>query len=884
MPVLHLRLIRSALLFLALLILGNGACWAQEATKLSLSGRTLSKQDGKPVSGVILLLEFVSEGSEKPRQLTYAQSRSDGTFHLAWPKVEKAGHLQLSVRRLGYAPQVLPLRSLEGDLTLLLVPQEIRLKQVQVRSPMIRSRGDTTSYSASRLTSAATYTLEDLIKRIPALQVDKHGVIRFNDKPIEGLHIEGMNLLGGRYAVATRNLKAEDIASIDLIERFQKMKFLRGKEAGEGTILNVHLKSRSKLRPVGEVQAFGGLEQGQPQEALYGGKAMTFLARAGLQTLALAGANHGSASIASEGLEQRDEGLLGVSSLIGGVKADEVGGRSHLAKGNIGATLNGIHQLRDDEHTLRYNLGYEGTHLGTYHLSAVRQLDQGTTSHFTEEHPTQGRRHLLQSLLDYTANTSKQYFQELLSLHLSDTKRQTALRRNAQPIDLLASQASYQLRSQTSWAKGTAQGGRLSLSGDLQLSALPSLRFHSPTPALAFDTHLSGYSLQLSTSTQYSHRLPGRWSLAGGIDFLGHYGALQASERISQPTPYEVQGGGLSIQTAPTLSYLGTSTDFTLSLPLTLLLEGYRYGEAGRQAITPLLRLFPGVTAQLRHRFSPELKVIVKAGYQANLRRSLATFLLTPLRLGYDQVRHQRDAELLAQRSLSTHLTCYYHRPLEGFNASFTAGWRRSFSPYSQVEDLRTGQRLQQSVKQESVQDLYTAHLMLSKLWSEINTTASLQASASLLQRPIIRQGERLSTTGGGYSFAPSLSLAPWSWVSLDCEGSLQVSLLSTPYYRSQTTIWSVSPSLSLHPLQYWFASLSVESSWSDLPSGSVRPLHYLRASLRYQGRRWTVKLSGENLLNEVEQFTSSYSPLDEYLLYTRLRPRSIQLSVSWRY
>ena len=120
--------------------------------------------------------------------------------------------------------------------------------------------------------------------------------------------------------------------------------------------------------------------------------------------------------------------------------------------------------------------------------------------------------------------------------------------------------------------------------------------------------------------------------------------------------------------------------------------------------------------------------------------------------------------------------------------------------------------------------------------------------------------------------------------MSLDCEGSLQVSLLSTPYYRSQTSIWSVSPSLSLHPLRYWFASLSVESSWSDLPSGSVRPLHFLRASLRYQGRRWTVKLSGENLLNEAEQFTSSYSPLDEYLLYTRLRPRSIQLSVSWRY
>lgn len=554
MLALPLRQIFCTLLLLGLVAVGSTDCWTQESAKLSLSGRVYSQLDKKPISGVILLLEQGNAGTEKPHQLAYAQSQSDGTFRLTWKKDKRPGELQLSIRRLGYAPRILPLSGQDGELTLFLVPQTIRLRPVQVRSPMIRSRGDTTSYSARGLITAATYTLEDLIKRIPALQVDKHGVIRWGGTPIEGVYVEGMDLLGGRYAVATRNLKAEDIASVDLIERFQKMKVLRGKVLGQGTILNVHLKPGSKLRPVGQVQASSGGEQGLPPEMIYGAKAMSYLARERSQTLALAGANHSGHSIAREGLQQPSEGLLGVTSLIGGVQAEDIEGRAHLGKGNTGATLNGIHQLGDAEHTLRYNLGYEGARLGTYRREEVRLLDQGASSYYTVELPTRGRHHLAQALLDYTSNTSWHYLQEQLSLDLSTIQRRTDLRRNAQRLDFQESQASFQLRSQTTWAKGIARGGHLKLSGDLQLNALPGLRFYSPTSGLAFDTQLSGYSLQLSSSTQYSRHLRGRWSLAGVLDFLGHYGKLQGGEHIARPTPYEVQGGGVSIQTIPTLS------------------------------------------------------------------------------------------------------------------------------------------------------------------------------------------------------------------------------------------------------------------------------------------------------------------------------------------
>lgn len=200
------------------------------------------------------------------------------------------------------------------------------------------------------------------------------------------------------------------------------------------------------------------------------------------------------------------------------------------------------------------------------------------------------------------------------------------------------------------------------------------------------------------------------------------------------------------------------------------------------------------------------------------------------------------------------------------------------------MEDLSSGRRRLQSIRQGSVQDLYTAQGMIAKFWSSLNTHVSLQGSVSFLQRPIIRQGESLDTFGAGYALFPKISLAPFSWISLDCDAAYQVNFLRTPYYRSQTQSWSIHPRLSLHFLQHWFASCTEEASWIDLPTGTISPSHFLGASLRYQSRHWTVQLSGENLLNETEQVTSRYSSLDEYLLHTRLRPRSIELSLSWRY
>lgn len=51
-------------------------------------------------------------------------------------------------------------------------------------------------------------TIEDVLKKIPGIEVTANGTIRFHDKPINRFYIEGMNLMEDRYALASKNIPA----------------------------------------------------------------------------------------------------------------------------------------------------------------------------------------------------------------------------------------------------------------------------------------------------------------------------------------------------------------------------------------------------------------------------------------------------------------------------------------------------------------------------------------------------------------------------------------------------------------------------------------------------------------------------------------------------
>jgi hypothetical protein len=78
--------------------------------------------------------------------------------------------------------------------------------------------------------TASDRIIEDVIKRLPGVKVGVDGAISYQGQNISKFNIEGLDMLGGKYNMATRNVQAKDVNRVEIKENFQEIKQLEGKE------------------------------------------------------------------------------------------------------------------------------------------------------------------------------------------------------------------------------------------------------------------------------------------------------------------------------------------------------------------------------------------------------------------------------------------------------------------------------------------------------------------------------------------------------------------------------------------------------------------------------------------------------------------------------
>lgn len=126
------------------------------------------------------------------------------------------------------------------------VVKSLKLKEVVVSARKIKQRGDTISYSAATYRSKNDRTLSDLLRKMPGLEVKENGQVTYNGQWVKELYIEGMNMLGDNYGVATNNIDAKSIGTVQVMENHQSVKMLQGVEKGTAPAINIKLKEDAK--------------------------------------------------------------------------------------------------------------------------------------------------------------------------------------------------------------------------------------------------------------------------------------------------------------------------------------------------------------------------------------------------------------------------------------------------------------------------------------------------------------------------------------------------------------------------------------------------------------------------------------------------------------
>ena len=138
--------------------------------------------------------------------------------------------------------------------------EAILLQEVIVKAEPISQKGDTVSYLVSSFASENDRVIGDVLKKMPGIKVLSGGAIHYNGKEINKFYIENLDLLQGRYSVATNNISAKDVASVEVFEYHQPIKALAETNPTDRAALNIKLKNSAK----GTLNAVAQLGIGTP--------------------------------------------------------------------------------------------------------------------------------------------------------------------------------------------------------------------------------------------------------------------------------------------------------------------------------------------------------------------------------------------------------------------------------------------------------------------------------------------------------------------------------------------------------------------------------------------------------------------------------------------
>lgn len=235
------------LLFALLLTFLSLPAFPQSAGR-KVTGNVTDAKTGKAVSYVTC-----KALGARDSLLTYALTDGTGAFTLTVPD----GAETIEFTLMGYDKKRMKARDARQGMRVRLAPSGIMLKEVTVKARPIDVHKDTINYNVAAFQGKEDRYIEDVLKKMPGIEVADNGAIRYKGRPINKFNIEGQDLLGNQYNQATRNMPADAVATVQVMEDDQPIRALKDRVPSDKATLNIKLKQGYKLRPFGEAR--GGI-------------------------------------------------------------------------------------------------------------------------------------------------------------------------------------------------------------------------------------------------------------------------------------------------------------------------------------------------------------------------------------------------------------------------------------------------------------------------------------------------------------------------------------------------------------------------------------------------------------------------------------------------
>ena len=237
----------------------------------TLSGTIVSKADGAPIEmATIRLFAYPKANMPAPPAgmpappegmpampmdmpdsilVQGAQTTYDGIFVLS---NIRPGVYKLHISSVGYGEVVREVKMTKANLDLPTIRLEEQVQHlaevsVQGKAAEMTVKGDTIEYNTAAYQVSETATVEELLKKMNGVEVDKEGKVTINGEEIKSVRINGKKFFGNDVQTATKNIPADMIDKIQVIDEKSEMAKLTGFEDDDTErIINLSLKKNRK--------------------------------------------------------------------------------------------------------------------------------------------------------------------------------------------------------------------------------------------------------------------------------------------------------------------------------------------------------------------------------------------------------------------------------------------------------------------------------------------------------------------------------------------------------------------------------------------------------------------------------------------------------------
>ena len=413
----------------------------------------------EPAKEVIVTMLQPSDSSIVAYSVTDEQGRYSLNATVA------SDEMLIKVTGFNIKSKVVRIKSCSQTCAIAVEEENMKLREVVVKAQKLWGSRDTLNYLVSAYTREHDRTIADVLRQLPGITITDDGTINYQGTPINRFYIENLDMLQGRYNLATEGIKAEDVATVQVLENHEHVKALQDQVPPENAAINLKLKNKAKGVWTTNMELGAG---GYADGPLWDATLQTMYFGSGEQhQLRYSGDNMGrsnDAAMAHYGMDTKDvPNMVGIVSHGSSPVGNSLFGFRH------GVNLNNLRKLSEDV-SLNYNLNYShNLSRGSSYARTTYILPDGTDILLTEDISDRIHTNAADLKLIYEKNTSQQFLNNTFSLSGKWNEGQG----NVSAITQTLHCKSLALNNRTRWVHRTARGGGFEWTSNNSVTSSP---------------------------------------------------------------------------------------------------------------------------------------------------------------------------------------------------------------------------------------------------------------------------------------------------------------------------------------------------------------------------------------------------------------------------